>query len=133
MEMKMRHLIAVALLLTAPLALAATTNGAMSLIPRDAVSVGVVHVSDMRTSPLSSMLFQQTDKVSANGDAERFLTDAGLKPSRNIALTLIGETESLRERVNAGRDRPDQDAAGGAHRTCRRCLGRSEKTMAVRG
>ena len=89
MEMKMRHLIAVALLLTAPLALAATTNGAMSLIPRDAVSVGVVHVSDMRTSPLSSMLFQQTDKVSANGDAERFLTDAGLKPSKDVDLLVV--------------------------------------------
>jgi hypothetical protein len=88
MEMKMRHLIAVALLLAAPLALAAT-NGAMSLIPRDAVSVGVVHVSEMRTSPLSGMLFQQTDKVSANGDAERFLSEAGLKPSKDVDLLVV--------------------------------------------
>src|SRR5947207_13103133 len=88
MEMKMRHLIAVALLLTAPLALAAT-NGAMSLIPRDAVSVGVVHVSEMRTSPLSGMLFQQTDKVSANGDAERFLSEAGLKPAKDVDLLVV--------------------------------------------
>jgi hypothetical protein len=84
----MRHLIAVALLLAAPLALAAT-NGAMSLIPRDAVSVGVVHVSEMRTSPLSGMLFQQTDKVSANGDAERFLSEAGLKPSKDVDLLVV--------------------------------------------
>src|SRR5258707_8560542 len=88
MEMKLRHLIAVALLLVAPMALA-VTNGALSLIPRDAVSVGVVHISDMRSSPLSSMLFQQTDKVSANGDAERFLMEAGLKPSKDVDL-LVG-------------------------------------------
>jgi len=88
MEMKMRHLIAVALLLVAPMAFAAS-NGAMSLIPRDAVSVGVVHVSDMRSSPLSGMLFQQTDKVSANGDAERFMTEAGLKPSKDVDLLVV--------------------------------------------
>ena len=88
MEMKMRHLIAVALLLAAPLALG-MNNGAMSLIPRDAVSVGVVHVADMRTSPLSGMLFQQTDKVSSNGDAERFLSEAGLKPSKDVDLLVV--------------------------------------------
>jgi hypothetical protein len=87
----MRHLIAVALSLVAPMAFAAS-NGAMSLIPRDAVSVGVVHVSDMRSSPLSSMLFQQTDKVSANGDAERFLAQAGLKPSKDVDLLVVSVT-----------------------------------------
>jgi hypothetical protein len=88
MELKMRHLIAVASLLLAPMAFA-VSNSAMSLIPRDAVSVGVVHVSDMRSSPLSGMLFQQTDKVSANGDAERFLTEAGLKPSKDVDLLVV--------------------------------------------
>ena len=91
MEIKMRHLIAVAMLTITPMAFAAG-SGAMSLIPRDAVSVGVVHVSDMRTSPLSGMLFQQTDKVSANGDAERFLTEAGLKPSKDVDLLVVSVT-----------------------------------------
>lgn len=91
MELKMRNLIAAAVLLAAPVAFA-TSNGAMSLIPRDAVSVGVVHVSDMRSSPLSGMLFQQTDKVSANGDAERFLTEAGLKPSKDVDLLVVSVT-----------------------------------------
>jgi len=88
MEMKLRHLIAVGMLLAAPLAMAKTT-GAMSLIPRDAVSVGVVRIADMRTSPLSGMLFQQTDKVSSNGDAERFLIEAGLKPSKDVDLLVV--------------------------------------------
>src|SRR5438105_4913871 len=62
---------------------------ALSLIPNDAVSVGLVRISDMRSSPLSSTLFQQTDKISANGDAEEFLRDAGLQPTRDIDLVMV--------------------------------------------
>ena len=51
-------------------------SGALSLIPNDAVTVGVVRLADMRSSPLSSTLFEQTDKVSTNGDAEKFLREA---------------------------------------------------------
>ena len=62
---------------------------ALSLIPNDAVTVGVVRVADMRSSPLSAALFQQTDKVSSNGDAERFLREAGLQPSRDIDVVVV--------------------------------------------
>jgi hypothetical protein len=64
-------------------------NDAMSLIPNDAVTVGVVHLAEMRTSPLSSMLFQQTDKVTSDGDADRFLTEAGLQPSKDVDLIVV--------------------------------------------
>lgn len=62
---------------------------ALSMIPNDAISVGVVRLVDLRTSPLSSMLFEQTDKVSTNGDAEKFLEDAGVKPSKDIDVLVI--------------------------------------------
>ena len=62
---------------------------ALSLIPNDAVTVGVVHLADIRTSPLSSTLFEQTDKVSSNGDAERFLREAGLQPTRDIDVVMV--------------------------------------------
>jgi hypothetical protein len=65
---------------------------ALSLIPNDAVTVGVVRLADMRSSPLSSALFQQTDKVSTNGDAEDFLLDAGLKPSTDIDVVMAATT-----------------------------------------
>jgi hypothetical protein len=84
----MKRLIAALMLAAAPAAFAAN-GGAISLIPKDAVSVGVVRISDMRSSPLSSILFQNTDKVSANGDAERFLTEAGLKPSKDIDTLMV--------------------------------------------
>jgi hypothetical protein len=62
---------------------------ALSLIPNDAVTVGVVRLSEMRSSPLSSTLFEQTDKVSSNGDAQIFLREAGLQPSRDIDLIVV--------------------------------------------
>jgi hypothetical protein len=67
-------------------------SGALQLIPNDAVTVGVVRIADMRSSPLTSMLFEQTDKVSSNGDAEKFLRDAGLQPSRDIDLVMVATT-----------------------------------------
>lgn len=79
--------IAALLLIVAPAAFA--KSGAIGLVPTDAVSVGVVRLSDMRSSPLSSALFQQTDKITTDGDAEKFLTDAGLQPSRDIDVLVV--------------------------------------------
>ena len=62
---------------------------AQGLIPSDAVTVGVVHLDQMRNSPLSSALFQQTDKIASDGDAAQFLLDAGLKPSQDIDLIVV--------------------------------------------
>lgn len=62
---------------------------AISLIPNDAVTVGVVKLAEMRSSPLSSTLFEQTDKVSTNGDAERFLREAGLQPTKDIDVLVV--------------------------------------------
>jgi hypothetical protein len=73
---------------------------ALSLIPNDAVTVGVVRLADMRSSPLSSTLFEQTDKVSANGEAEMFLREAGLQPSRDIDVIVV----STSPRAALGRD-----------------------------
>lgn len=67
-------------------------NDALSLIPNDAVTVGVVKIAEMRSSPLSSTLFEQTDKVSTNGDAERFLREAGLQPTRDIDVLVVATT-----------------------------------------
>jgi len=80
------------LLTCAALALAVPVfakTDALSLIPNDAVTVGVVKLAEMRSSPLSSTLFEQTDKVSTNGDAERFLREAGLQPTRDIDVIVV--------------------------------------------
>ncbi len=81
--------LAVAAVLALP-ALAKTD--AQSLIPNDAVTVGVVHLDEMRSSPLSGALFQQTDKITADGDGAQFLLDAGLKPSQDIDVIVVATT-----------------------------------------
>ncbi|HSP13916.1 MAG TPA: hypothetical protein VLV78_04100 [Thermoanaerobaculia bacterium] len=80
-------LVAAAILLAATAAVAKTD--ALSLIPKDAVTVGVIHINQIRSSPLSSMLFEHTDRVSSNGEADRFLTEAGLDPTKDIDVVVV--------------------------------------------
>jgi hypothetical protein len=64
-------------------------NDAQSLIPIDAVTVGVVRISDVRTSPLSATLFQHTDSMSSNGEGDRFLSDAGLDVKKDVDVLVV--------------------------------------------
>lgn len=79
----------VALLLTAP-ALFAGSNEVLSLVPSDAVSVGMVQLSDIRTSPILGRIIDETDKVTLDGEADKFLRETGLKPSDDIdSMTFV--------------------------------------------
>lgn len=97
---------------------------AISLIPNDAVTVGVVRLADLRNSPLSSTLFQQTDKMSVDGDAEKFLTEAGLQPSKDIDVLVIATSA----RTNLGSDAEVLIAADGRFN-----VDRLSKALAARG
>ena len=61
---------AVSLAFAATLALpaAAATDDGLSLVPADAASVGVIHVADLRSSPLAARVFSDTDKLTVDGD-----------------------------------------------------------------
>ena len=50
-----RSALALAVLLSFSLPAAATDDG-LSLVPADAASVGVIHVADLRTSPLAARI-----------------------------------------------------------------------------
>ena len=93
--------------LAATLALTATAafanTDAISLIPNDAVTVGVVRLASMRNSPLSSTLFQQTDKISSNGDAALFLQEAGLQPAKDVDVLVVATSP----RANLGSTETD--------------------------
>jgi hypothetical protein len=93
-----RVLIAAALILASTAAIAKTD--ALSLIPNDAVTVGVVHINQIRSSPLMSALFENTDKVSSNGEADKFLTEAGLDPTKDVDLVVIATSP----RTNLGHE-----------------------------
>ena len=76
--------------LVAALALPALAkDDALNLVPANAVTVGMVKLAEMRTSPLSSMLFAHTDKMSSDGEAEKFLLDAGLSPTKDVDVIVV--------------------------------------------
>jgi hypothetical protein len=64
-------------------------DDALSLVPANAVSVGMVKLSEMRTSPLSGMLFEHTDKMSADGEAAKFLFETGLSPAKDVDVLVV--------------------------------------------
>lgn len=68
---------------------ALAADDALNLVPANAVTVGMVKLADMRTSPLSSLLFQQADKMSSDGEAEKFLLDAGLSPTKDVDVLVV--------------------------------------------
>ncbi|MDP9191735.1 MAG: hypothetical protein M3P06_08520 [Acidobacteriota bacterium] len=85
--------VVVALVAVAALALPAMAkDDAMSLVPANAVTVGMVKLADMRTSPLSSLLFEHTDKMSTDGEAAKFLSDTGLSPTKDVDVLVVSTT-----------------------------------------
>lgn len=67
----------------------AAKDEALALVPANAVTVGMVKLADMRTSPLSSLLFEHTDKVSSDGEAAKFLEDTGLSPTKDVDVLVV--------------------------------------------
>ncbi|HEU4520951.1 MAG TPA: hypothetical protein VFT12_03045 [Thermoanaerobaculia bacterium] len=94
--MSVSRRLAVVLVLTLAATSVFAAGDAMSLIPADAVSVGVVRVADLRSSPLSSTLFRHADRFGSNGEAEQFLTDAGLDLAKDIDVLVIATAPTTR-------------------------------------
>ncbi|HEV8266819.1 MAG TPA: hypothetical protein VGR00_01245 [Thermoanaerobaculia bacterium] len=83
--MKTRALaLSAALVLALPLTAASRNDDALSLVPADAASVGMVRLADLRTSPLSSRIFAETDHMTCDGDAARFLEEARLNWKEDV-------------------------------------------------
>lgn len=79
-------LLLAAAILTFP---ATAKDDALSLVPANAVTVGMVHLAEMRTSPLSSLLFQHIDRMSTDGEAEQLLREAGLRPTQDVDVLVV--------------------------------------------
>ena len=77
------------LLVSAAPALAAGHEEALALVPADAASVGVVRLDALRSSPISARLFAETDDLAVDGDAARFLAEAGLRPKQDVDLVVV--------------------------------------------
>lgn len=69
----------------------------LALIPEDAISVGLVRLAELRSGPLAGPLFEETDRISSNGSAARFMEDAGLRPREDVDVvvaSLSGDPQS---------------------------------------
>lgn len=104
-----KQFLAVAILALALAPAAFAASGAMSLIPNDSVSVGVVRLADMRSSPLSAALFAQTAHISNDDDAVAFLRDAGLQPTKDVDVVVFATSP----RTNLGSEADFLIAADG--------------------
>ena len=86
--------LSVGLLGGAPSARAAGTDEALSLVPADAVSVGAVHFDALRASALAGKLFSETDELTVDGDAAKFLSETGLRPKQDVDLLVFAALTS---------------------------------------
>jgi hypothetical protein len=76
--------IAVVLALVTAAAFAAPKVEPLRIIPGDSVAVGMVKLSELRTSPLSGRIFNETDRMTSDGDGAKFLAEAGLDPAKDV-------------------------------------------------
>jgi hypothetical protein len=104
-----RQFAALAILALALAPAAYAKNDAMSLIPNDSVSVGVVRLADMRSSPLSAALFAQTAHITNDGDSAKFLADSGLQPTKDVDVVVFATSP----RTNLGSEADFLIAADG--------------------
>jgi hypothetical protein len=104
-----RQFVALAILALALAPAVFAKTDAMSLIPNDSVSVGVVRLADMRSSPLSAALFAQTAHITNDGDSAKFLSESGLQPTKDVDVVIFATSP----RTNLGSEADFLIAADG--------------------
>jgi hypothetical protein len=90
--------LAIVVLAVGSAARAVGTDEALSLIPADAVSVGAVHFDALRASALAGKLFSETDELTVDGDAAKFLAETGLRPKQDVDLLVFAALTSSNAR-----------------------------------
>ncbi|MFN2387846.1 MAG: hypothetical protein ABR576_16445 [Thermoanaerobaculia bacterium] len=78
-----------ALLVLALAPAAARAQEALGLVPPEAASVGVVRLDELRSSPLAAKLLADTDRMTGQGDAARFMEEAGLRPKEDVDTVVV--------------------------------------------
>jgi hypothetical protein len=74
-------------LLAAPAAVSG--DDALALVPPEAASVGLVRLDALRHSPLAARLFADTDRITGDGDAARFMEETGLRPKEDVDTVVV--------------------------------------------
>jgi hypothetical protein len=93
---KFTMLFAVSLLAALPPAdaVAAGRDRLLSLVPTDAVSVGMLGVDDMRRSATVQTILRKIGPASLDLEAERLLRQAGLNPAEDVDVVMVAFSPS---------------------------------------
>ena len=67
----------------------AGTSELLSIVPADAVSVGVVSIDDLKSGQFGSLLFEHNSDITTDGEAMMFLQEAGLDPMSDVSAILF--------------------------------------------
>jgi hypothetical protein len=86
--MRTSRLLAAAAALSAALPLRAAER-ALDYAPPDAAAIGMVRFDQLRSSDLAARLFAHTDRITCDGEAETFLSDAGLDPKKDLDEAVV--------------------------------------------
>lgn len=76
--------------------------GALALVSADATAAGMVRFDRLKASPASARLFREADGIGADGEAAKFLREAGLDPRKDVdsvTFSMKSDPESGRESV----------------------------------
>jgi len=82
-------LLGLAAALVALPAFARKGEDALSLVPADAATVGVVRWNELRSSALGARLLSETDRMTVDGDAARFMAEARLNPKEDVDVLVF--------------------------------------------
>lgn len=100
--MKLKLALPIAALVIASSLAAATNDRLLSAVPENAVAVGVIHLDQLRNGSFASRLFNETNKATIDGEAEKFLRETGLDMSKDIdtiAFALSANSDATDGRV----------------------------------
>lgn len=87
--MKRNPILVAALSLLVTFPLFAGTDELLTLVPADAVSVGLVRIDELKDGELGGMLFEHTSEITIDGEAMAFLQEAGLDPMSDVDALLF--------------------------------------------
>jgi hypothetical protein len=73
-----------AVLCAGPVLASRPSDDLLTLVPPDAAAVAVVNWNELRGSALGAKLLSETDKMTVDGDAARFMAEARIDPREDI-------------------------------------------------
>ena len=78
-----------AVLCAAPALAGRPSDDLLTLVPPDAAAVGVLNWNELRSSALGAKLLSETDKITVDGDAARFMAEARLDPKEDVDAIVV--------------------------------------------